>query len=169
MDAQEPRPHYNVASAVEVDFGVGDYVLVARRGNKGHSKVRPQWLGPARVVSAVNDRVFTVLDLVTNETQEVHATHLRRYADKQLHVTKQLRDFVAAGGRGHVIDSIVDYRLTNGTAELLLLWEGETVSDATWEPIVQIFHDAPVVVRRYIKLVQDEDERAALHEIVTRL
>jgi hypothetical protein len=154
----------------DVDFDIGDYVLVANTSAK-KDKTRPHWTGPARVLSQLHNRTFTVEDIVTREQRQVHAQHLKRYADKHLHITQHLRDFAAHTGRGHVIDYIADHRGLDSVdeCELLVRWEEYDEEEATWEPLTSMYIDAPAAVRQYIKGVSKRDHKTRLQQLVRLL
>ena len=154
-----PRP-----GTLPVNFTVGDYVLVARRGAQARgNKLATPWTGPARVVDHKGDSglVFVVEDLVTGTRSDIHASHLLRYSDKQLRVTAPLFDHVAHAGHGHVISAIIGHRLTP-TPQLHVSWEGHSAAEDTWEPLASLVSDAPQAVHSYVRRVEDPDARAAL-------
>ena len=145
-----------------VDFDIGSYVLLAQRGDKQRrDKLAVRWRGPARVIDFVGPLVAKVEDLVTGETSEVHCSHLKRYADRDLVVSKQLVSFAAHSCAGFVVRALLDHRLTP-VAEVLVSWEGYTSEDDTWEPLAVILADTPSTVRLYARTVQDRARREEL-------
>jgi transposase InsO family protein len=149
----------------EVDFAVGDYVLLANTTRR--DKTRPTWTGPARVVSASSlDRVFTVEDLITSAHKDVHARYLKRYADSDLVITPQLLSYTAFNSRGNVIENIIDHRLVLGQWQLLIHWESEEIEEATWEPLSNIWRDAAATVRRYVRLVPASADKQRLSAVL---
>ena len=61
----------------EVNFDVGDFVLVAKREpNDGH-KLRVTWRGPRRVTRAMSDLIYECEDLLSGETALFHANRLK--------------------------------------------------------------------------------------------
>jgi hypothetical protein len=145
----------------EVDFAVGDYVLVANTTRR--DKTRSTWTGPARVVATSSaDCVFTVEDLITSAHRDVHARFLKRYADSDLVITPQLLSYTAFNSRGNVIENIIDHRLIQGQWHLLIHWESEDMEDATWEPLIGIWRDAAATVRRYVRLVPAQADKQRL-------
>jgi transposase InsO family protein len=163
MITQRDRPH---AGARPVDFDVGDFVLYAHPGQTDKDKTRPLWFGPARVLSAEGPLLFTVQDIVTQRSRTLHATYLKRYADKELTITKELHEFAAHGGAGFLIDAIVGHRRRGATWELLVSWEG--YDESTWEPLARMGTDAPQLVRKYINSVDDTSERRLLMDQIRR-
>jgi transposase InsO family protein len=155
---RRPRP-----GEVPVDFGVGDYVVVVRqRDANKRDKLRPVFSGPCRVVDTKSDWVFIVEDLVTLQRHELHASHIRRFADSLLHISPQLTAWAAHSGRGYVIAAITGHRLVPLPPALHVQWDGFPVEDSTWEPLSSLLQDAPATVREYVRTVQDATERAQL-------
>ena len=123
------------------------------------------WDGPAVVLSEENPRVFVVRDLGNDREATVHAEYLKRYANKDLTVTTQLKQYAAHGGRGYEVLNIRDHRKAPDKGkrwEFLIHWGGYTVDECTWEPVYKIHADVPILTRQYIKLIQDERERKQL-------
>ena len=61
-----------------VKFGRGYFVLVRRAVDRGH-KLNYRWVGPRRVLSELSPLVFEVEDLVSVQTEHVHARRLIEY------------------------------------------------------------------------------------------
>ena len=59
----------------------GDYVLMSSQLDAGRPKLQVVWKGPCRVVRVVNDWLFEVENLVTNQVSAAHASRLKFYAD----------------------------------------------------------------------------------------
>lgn len=154
----------------EIDFDVGDYVLTATVDVKRVNKTAPIWRGPALVVERIDEKTFKVVDVGNDTTQVLNAEHLKRYADASLVVTPQLKAFAAHGGKGFLVDNIVQHRWKSSTsAELLIHWEGLPLEEATWEPFAVIRHDIPAIVLSYIKSVADSADRDRLLTLYKRL
>jgi hypothetical protein len=151
----------------QVDFDVGDYVLISRTNEKGKDKTRNLWVGPARVSKRINPRVFEVTNIVNDTTREVHADFLKRYADKDLVVTAQLRDFTAHGGGAALVTRIDNHRFNNRNWELQVYWQGYPDEESTWEPLQTLHKDIPIMVRRYIKTVTNKEIQKRLNVAVS--
>ena len=157
--------------AVDVDFGVGDFVLVAARmGSTIKDKTRALWTGPERVIEEVGTSglVYKVEHLVTGHVREVHAQFLKRYADKELVVTEQLREFVAHQGTGFVVENLKEHRWNEGAWQIRVHWRGfDDPADDTWEPLENLVKDVEVMVKRYLKLVPPSPEKEELVNFVS--
>jgi transposase InsO family protein len=157
VHAQKPVKRAKRPGEVEIDFGVGDYVLVARRGTGVKDKVRPVWEGPAQVIREVRKMVYEVKDLGNDVVQVVHAAHLKRYADAELVVTPELQGIAAHGGQGYLVDVIREYRCVADKWDLLVQWQGLPEEETSWEPAARLFKDVPLEVRKYLKLMPAKD------------
>ena len=125
-------------------------MLVSNRSLKTRDKVRPSWEGPALVTAEVSPYVYTVKDIGNNLSRKVHAKFLKRYANADLVVAKQLREFAAHGGQGFTISNILDHQKDHGIWKLKIHWEGFPLEEATWESAARIFDDVPTMVRTYL-------------------
>jgi hypothetical protein len=107
--------------------------------------------------------VFKVQDIASQYIQELHAQFIKRFADKNLTISKQLQRFAADGGKGYIIDHIVTHRINPSTRkhELLVKWEMYDDEEPSWQPLESIFRDAPTVVTGFAKLIKNKTEREA--------
>ena len=148
-----------LAAEKPVDFGVGDFVLVARPDAKLKDKTKPLWRGPAVVTALVNDGVFSVKDIVTGQVRDMHIRFLKRYADSSLTLTDEVKDLAALGDDGFTIDHIQDHTWEGDVLKLLVCWEGFEDGDPSWEVAQRLFEDAPTIVKKYVKTILPESER----------
>jgi hypothetical protein len=107
-----------------------------------------------------SDYVFVVENLLTNELKAAHATRLRLYQDKDLHVTAELAQ--AAEHNNHelyVVSKILDTRYNEQEMfhELLVTWRGSSVGEATWEPYSVMAVDVPEMVAKFMECQDDTD------------
>jgi len=151
-----------------LDIHVGDYVLTSTVMDTVRDKTKPRWEGPAVVLEKVNERRFKVKDIGNDRELELHANHLRKYADSDLVVTQEMRETAAHGGRGYVLDHIDGHRKRGASWDLHAVWEAEYVA-ADWEPIERLFADAPTRVRSYIRLLPPGEEKKALQRYIGSL
>lgn len=150
-----------------IDFGVGDYVLVSRDRHPASSeKVAPTWLGPARVVEHVSPYVYKVQYLTDNATIPVHAQFLKRFADSDLTVTPQLKEYAAHGGSAPVIASVLGHRLENAQWQLNVLMSGCAAGEAEWRLFSDVVIEAAPLVRTYVKTVKNAVEKRQLQALL---
>jgi Chromo (CHRromatin Organisation MOdifier) domain len=142
------------------NFQVGDYVLVAEHRKSGTSQLQVKWEGPRRVASVESDYVFVEENLLTKELKAAHATRFRFYKDKELNVTAELAK--AAEHNDHqlyVVSKILDARYNEQEMyhDLLVVWRGFPVGEATWEPYSVMAVDVPDMMAKFIKSHEDID------------
>eukprot|EP00300_Choanocystis_sp_HF-7_P042111 c8876_g2_i1.p1 GENE.c8876_g2_i1~~c8876_g2_i1.p1 ORF type:complete len:548 (-),score=66.37 c8876_g2_i1:54-1697(-) len=132
----------------QVDFGVGDYVLVA---SVHPEKLRAFWRGPFQVAEQLNKWVYGVRSVVSGEVKNVHACRLRKFADSQLNLSAELK-LAAEYDEEAVVEKVVDHRKAHEGLgyELRVRWLGFEDSEDTWEPLDTLFEDVPTVVRNYV-------------------
>jgi hypothetical protein len=132
---------------------------IARRTDK----TKPIWVGPARVIERLNPRRFRVQNILNNNVLDMHAEHLKRYADSSLQITTQLRDFVAHGGSPALVANIIAHNISDtSNITLKVVWEGYPPEEATWESIHTLAKDVPVLLRRYINAVDNPVQKSTL-------
>jgi hypothetical protein len=153
------------------NFDVGDYVMYATRRNlQGPSrKSKPRWTGPYKVTACNSDWDFTILHLVTNEYIHAHSSRLKYYCDKDLHVTADLKYQITHDEMRYRVSKFINHRVHDGNYELLTVWEGFDVEDATWEPLPILFEDVPQLCKDYIiRLPQEEAKTLFLNQVGLR-
>jgi hypothetical protein len=150
-----------------IDFDIGDYVLVSKTGRRVKDKTTARWDGPAVIVDAVSPKVYEVKHLLTGKKRPYHVDFIRRYADKTLQVTTQLKNFVAAASIVTNIRDILDHRCNGSRWELLVTWQGFDDEESTWQDLEQLYEDASELVVRYIKTVEDKHDQESLREALS--
>jgi hypothetical protein len=124
------------------------------------SKLQVKWKGPRRVASIESDYVFVVDNLLTKELKAAHATRLRFYKDKDLHVTAELAQAAEHNDyQLYVVSKILDarYKEQEMFHEFLVAWRGFLVEDATWEPYSVMAVDVPDTVAKFMESHEDID------------
>ena len=164
IDTLRPRAPPSRPGEEEIDFDVGDYVLMAQSAiARRTDKTKPIWVGPARVIERLNPRRFRVQNILNNNVLDMHAEHLKRYADSSLQITTQLRDFVAHGGSPALVANIIAHNISDtSNITLKVVWEGYPPEEATWESIHTLAKDVPVLLRRYINAVDNPVQKSTL-------
>lgn len=103
--------HNEKTHVQDINFEVGDYVLVAKRLSNADNKPRVKWRGPQRVARAVSALVFEVEDLLSHTPTFFHANRLTFYADSKLDVTETLLDTMAHNNTHYnTVEELLDLR-----------------------------------------------------------
>ena len=155
----------------EINFGIGDYVMVHNHNNKAKHGVR--FLGPAQVVS-VHDggNVFGIKFISkTNfrqDEQRVHGRFLRFFDHASMVVTPELlRQSEFFAQRRWEIDHLMDLTQVNKDWKVLVLWES---GEKTWEDLETLREDVPKLLQDFIEGTSkgkdglaDRAKRCAIH------
>ena len=153
---QESRPGVR-----EVDFSVGDWVLVALPAGRSRSKLMACWKGPYLVLQEVNPLVFRVEHPVTKAVSVVHACRIKRYADSELSLTEPMLELAARTPLGHWnVDHLKEVRVAedpDDAFEFLVAWEGLTDEHDSWHQIRTILEDVPDLVRSFVEALDVEE------------
>jgi len=136
---------------------VGDYVIVARtRGPR--TKMSANWVGPRRIIEALSDFTFKVQHLVTEETDVVHVSRIKPYADALVGTAAQMADIADFSDRiWYCVDKIKDIREVQGQFQVLVAWKGLSSAGDSWEPLIFMFEDVPTKVKAYFKRRRQSD------------
>jgi hypothetical protein len=149
------------------DIKVGDYVLHMTFGGKKRNKLLSYWKGPKQVVRKIHDHLFEVLDLLTDETSKVHDSYLRFYLDKRRGDAVD-RDVLLSQYRyensTYVPKDIVGHNIDGAKVTVRVVWEG--IDEVTDEPLHRFFEDVPHLVKKYIRSLQDSNQRHLLNQMI---
>ncbi|KAE8903142.1 hypothetical protein PF003_g12674 [Phytophthora fragariae] len=151
-----------------VNFDVGDYVLRSRVDEKRQNKLLVTWVGPYAVTAAHAHNVFTVKQLVTGEELDVHASRLKFFADKDLEVTEELLEHVAAQGIILRVRDLIGPTLVvppmlvrhrwndeSRSYEILVGWHGLEAIEDSWESLTAMFNEVSTLVQAYVAAAKD--------------
>jgi hypothetical protein len=151
MTTRNKQPK-STASIIE-SFDDNSLVLVLYpktiMGNKPPTKLHTLWKGPMRVISHVGSR-YTVQDLITGKTQDVHITSLKPYnaLDDDQAVKTAAKDkhmLIVKAIHGHKRNGS---RLKN--MRFHVEWEGSP--DFTWEPYSNLTLRKNSVLHEYLRV-----------------
>ncbi len=132
----------------QTHFSLGDFVLVGSVLQHPH-KLAVRWKGPCRVVNVVSDFVMDVEGLLPPHTvSRHHACRLKMYHEGGREVTDDLKDHIAHGDGGFLVEDIAECRHRDGVWEVLIKWFGLEDVENSWENAVCIYEDMPVAFKR---------------------
>jgi transposase InsO family protein len=132
------------------NFDVGDYVLYTVV-SKERGKLQARKMGPARISAVKSEWVYEVEDLITGQTEEMHASRLEFYADRRLHISEELKEQLRYGSRAYEVDKILEVRRAGaGGWQGLVKWAGFSRDEATWEHLEMLCEDVPELVEQLL-------------------
>lgn len=131
-----------------IQFSEGDLVLKAQL--KSRSKTCMTWIGPYIVDCVVNEFVYSITDIVTNESEEVHVVFLRLYEEKWYSVTEDVKEQYIHDSNEYEVEKFVDIRC-GAELELLTKWRGFPSEYNSWEPLSTMIEDVPTLVEKFKK------------------
>ncbi|KAF0702603.1 hypothetical protein AaE_015828 [Aphanomyces astaci] len=120
-------------------FVVGDYVLYQDVWQHHRAKLRTTWCGPAVVTAVASSWLYEVKNLITGDDKEAHASRLKFYADKSLHVSEDFKEHVAHNSEGYEVEAIVDARYV----------AAKKAYENSWEPAATIKEDVSVTLKKF--------------------
>ena len=156
VQASRERQRASASRGVLPNFSVGEYVLVARVRRSGTTpKLLMTWTGPWRVVSAEQQHVYGVQNIVSGEVRDVHVARLRFYADAALAITAEVKEvFQHAFTQGEFeMAAIVDMSpAEDGPGfDVEVEWVGFGQEENTWEALSKIWDSAPAFVKSELR------------------
>ena len=144
--AQLQQKHYADQSCRPAPFAVGDKVLLstehisaAAHANRPSKKLEPHFVGPFKIIEAVNDNAFR-LDLPSTMHQHpvFNADLLKLYHPSPPmfpgRTSPRPPPLLIDDNEEYEVDSILDYKLVRGSPRWLIKWKGYPLDDASWEP-----------------------------------
>lgn len=151
--ATKARRRKKVSSAVRAaNFERGDYVLLSCHSDVGRSKLQVIWKGPCRVSSVVSDWVYEVEDLTNGKVTVAHASRLKFYADSALGNLEEAKCQASHSASQYEVQSLNAIRFNEELLrwEVQVVWLGLALSEATWEPAVNIMEDVPAIFKKFM-------------------
>ena len=148
------RRHNRKTHVQDVNFEVGDFVLVAKRVASDGHKLRVLWRGPRRVVRALSDLIYECEDLISGVTDTFHANRLKFYAERDLDVSEDLLETINHN-EPHLqtIERIQKLRFNKALEryEVEVKWRGFDHEEPTWEPLETMHEDVPTLLHQFLQ------------------
>ena len=108
------------------------------------------------------DHLYGVQNIVSGDIRDVHVARLRYYADRELGMTAQLKDvFRHSFTQGYVemADIMELAEADDGSFIVLVDWRGFEEDERTWEPIEDIWRDAPAFLKDKLRAIRPSVKR----------
>jgi hypothetical protein len=153
---REAQRRRRLTKSHKVNFGLGDFVLVAIPKQKIRNKMQIRWSGPYRVIEVINDLIFKVEKLDSTKSEIVHAQRMRFYCEKD-YLSEEFQTTEIDTTEKFEISELLDIRSSSSGYEILVRWLGFEKSDDTWEPVQQIFEDIPLILHDFLIQKGQED------------
>jgi hypothetical protein len=140
------------SSAKEVNFGLGDFVMVAIPKGKIRNKFQVAWNGPMQITEEISDWVFKVETLDGAKSEIVHASRLKFYSETLDNIAEEvISDSLSISKQEYFqIDSLLDIRKVRKGYEVLVQWLGFSDEDNSWEPIESLYDDVPLLLHDFL-------------------
>ena len=165
----------------DIDFRIGDFVLVAVPNRRNLTKLDATWRGPYKVINYIhtdvnergdiNNRVFELEHLVSKTKMEAHAMRIKFYSSQQLdqHTSiASLQSHISAQeAKSYDVEDIVSHKFDNDllTIVLEIKWKGFTSEDNSFEPLFDIYSDTPLSVNKYLASLSSKERDRLKNEI----
>ncbi|ETW05301.1 hypothetical protein H310_04254 [Aphanomyces invadans] len=145
------KPHDKKRGVKMAQFVVGYYVLYQDVWQHHRAKLRTTWCGPAVLTFVTSSWLYVFKNLITGDEREAHASRLKFYADKSLHLSEDLKEHVAHNSDGYEVEAILDalYIAAKKSYEVLIKWRGLQVVENAWEPTATIYEDVAVAFKNF--------------------
>ena len=160
------RAAKNANARLALQFNVGDLVMVAAWGNAAHvtrgSKLCPRWQGPYEIVGAISTTAYDVrlLGRPNKKAKPVYWSRMKRFAGAGFDINEKLVRTAVNDCQKFEVEEFVGWRVDdNNEVELKVRWHGFQPNDDTWESLEGLYDDVPVLVRKYLRTQQGQDER----------
>lgn len=158
------KAHNAKTNVQEVNFEIGEYVLVSKLRSNSKKKLGVQWQGPYQVVGTVNSFVSIVRNLITHKDLEVHNSRLKFYSDADFMVTEQLLKTVENNAPHYeTITKMLKLRFNDSKNryEVQCKWRGFAHEEPGWEPLQILFEDVPDMLNQFLTSYHDQELASA--------
>eukprot|EP00924_Labyrinthula_sp_SR-Ha-C_P011424 augustus_masked-scaffold_46-processed-gene-0.3-mRNA-1 protein AED:1.00 eAED:1.00 QI:0/0/0/0/1/1/3/0/932 len=156
----------NKSYGLFVNYAPGDYVLIAEEGTQNaNEKTKLAWLGPYQVVEVISTNVYQV-ESITGKLRIVHGSRMWFYSHQKPLGGEKLKSLFIHNFAQLEVEKILQIKTVgsrNPQYKLKVRWLGFSSKSDTWEPLIILYQDIPVMVRRFIeKSIHDEDFKVYL-------
>lgn len=150
LERNRSRSREAASTGILPNFSEGDYVLVAKDDFSRGQKLSLRWRGPRRIVSAKSDYVYHVEDLRTGLTEDIHIGRLKFYSDDSLDTTAIMSHNISSE-TGMTAARLMGTEESPDGLLVHVRWKGLPHSEDTFEPILKVYEDVPVMLLNLLK------------------
>ena len=165
-NAQEQQKKYADKKRRDVEFNIGDEVLLSTRNltpmmtTGGSHKLGALYIGPFKVIEKFTSSYRLELPEHMKIHPVFHVSQLKLYRVPEESRRRHHRPepvITAEGNEEYVVEEIVNHRTRKRgrktTTEYLVFWEGYPAHEATWEPEGNL-ENAPEKVAEYYRRIE---------------
>lgn len=128
---QQVIQQYLSKSPEAVGLEIGQHVLL-QYPNRPPSKLATRWFGPLTIIDKMGDNEYSLLNPVTKQVSQVHATRIKLFKND---VNRLSLDLLAEDYKEFIVSHIVEHEgQSKKDARFRVRWEGFDESDDSWEP-----------------------------------
>eukprot|EP00924_Labyrinthula_sp_SR-Ha-C_P004884 snap_masked-scaffold_1-processed-gene-15.23-mRNA-1 protein AED:0.47 eAED:0.47 QI:0/-1/0/1/-1/1/1/0/1610 len=142
-----------------INFHKGEYVWLSEKtvDSSNKDKCRPRWSGPYQIVEIVSEHIYEVMDQYgTKKTR--HASLMVPFAPSSFLPNANTQAVFITDKGKLAVDSIKDImKKEDGEILVRVAWKGFDELRDTWETLVIIFEDVPLLLKQYFELNKEND------------
>ena len=131
-----------------------------------------KWQGPHEIVEVLAPTTFRVR-LIGNpdaEIKPVSWNQVRRFAGKDVDLPVNIKEAAQREAQAFIVKDLLDVRMIEGTAHVLVSWSGFDSSYDSWEPLDQLYRDIGNRVLKYVaKNKKDDPELCSEYSRVRKI
>ena len=122
---------------------------------------------PARrlqVHEVVDTTTLHVQNVGGGKTVPVSWRKCKRLGGPELNITEATRKSALHDLQKFLVESFLGWKVKRGKAKLHVKWRGYGLDETTWEPMVNMHEDVPVLLKKYV----EEHHKAQLTRAYTK-
>lgn len=141
-----------------IDFGVGDWVLVAVEQSRKKSKVQFSWQGPAQIIAMDSVHYASVKYVGSEKVLTLHTCMLAFYSDSLLHQRSEIEEQFLYDSKRFAVSDILGLMTDPVTNEVLVKvrWKGLGDQAISVEPLEALRQSISVLLVQYLRSKPDD-------------
>ena len=160
--ATEIARHNKATNVTNINFDVGDFVLIGCPQPQKVNKLTVTWTGPARVLGFTTPLVANIQNLVTGKVNNIHVSRLKFYNSATLDVTEELKEHLTYQQKTlYLVEAFKKVRRSSRRKfDVLVSWVGFPGED-TWEELQVLAADVPVRLLEFLNSTEKDSVNTA--------